>query len=57
MANTELLREIVRRFDTLTLQGMKNWETALGMEQLMLQLLQNLTKEEKEENAQNPAGE
>jgi len=57
MTNTELLREIVRRFDTLTLQGMRNWETALGMEQLMLQLLQNLTKEEKEENAQNPAGE
>lgn len=57
MTNTELLREIVRRFDTLTLQGMRNWETALGMEQLMLQLLQNLTKEEKGENAQNPAGE
>lgn len=55
MTNTELLREIVRRFDTLTLQGMKNWETAMGMEQLMLQLLQSLKKEE--ENAQNPAGE
>lgn len=45
MTNLELMKEIVRRFDTLTLQGMQNWETATAMEQLMLRLLENLSKE------------
>lgn len=45
MTNLEIVQEIVRRFDTLTLQGMRNWETAMGMEQLLLQLIQNLRKE------------
>ena len=55
MTNLELMKEIVRRFDTLTLQGMQNWETATAMEQLMLRLLENLSKEG--EHEKHTAGE
>lgn len=55
MTNLEIMKEIVRRFDTLTLQGMQNWETAAAMEQLMLRLLENLSKEGEHET--HTAGE
>ncbi len=57
MSNIELLREIIKRFDTLTLQGMRNWEQAMAMEQLMLQLMQNLQNTEGAINAENQTGE
>jgi len=57
VSNIELLREIIKRFDTLTLQGMRNWEQAMAMEQLMLQLMQNLQNTEGAINAENQTGE